>query len=59
MFISNFSIEQPVFVNLFMILIIIAGFFAFNRISKEELAEFMMTQLVVNDFLRRAVGIAN
>jgi putative NADH-flavin reductase len=29
------------------------------RISKEELAEFMMTQLVVNDFLRRAVGIAN
>lgn len=29
------------------------------RISKEELAEFMVAQLVSDEFLRRAVGIAN
>ncbi len=47
MSISKFSIEQPVFVNLFMALIIIAGFFAFNSISKEEFPEISLNAVSI------------
>ncbi len=47
MSISKFSIEQPVFVNLFMVLIIIAGLFAFNSISKEEFPEISLNAVSI------------
>ena len=42
MHISKFSIEQPILVNLSMILIIVAGFMAFRNISKEEFPEIAL-----------------
>ena len=47
MSIVGFSIRQPVMVNLFMILIIIAGLFAFNSISKEEFPEITLNAVSI------------
>jgi multidrug efflux pump len=47
MSIAKFSINQPVLVNLFMILIILAGIFAFNSISKEEFPEISLNAVSI------------
>ena len=47
MSIAKFSINQPVLVNLFMILIIIAGIFSFNSISKEEFPEISLNAVSI------------
>ena len=47
MSIPKFSIEQPVLVNLLMILVIIAGLFAFADISKEEFPEISLNGVTI------------
>jgi len=47
MSIAKFSIQQPVLVNLFMVLVIIAGLFAFNSISKEEFPEISLNAVTI------------
>ena len=47
MSISKFSIEQPVLVNLLMILVLIAGLFAFTNIPKEEFPEISLNGLTI------------
>lgn len=47
MFIPRFSIQQPILVNLSMILIIVAGLFAFQNISKEEFPEITLNGVTI------------
>jgi HAE1 family hydrophobic/amphiphilic exporter-1 len=47
MSIAKFSIQQPVLVNLFMVLVIMAGLFAFNSISKEEFPEISLNAVSI------------
>ncbi len=47
MHISKFSIEQPILVNLSMILIIVAGLMAFRNIPKEEFPEISLNGLSI------------
>ena len=47
MSIPKFSIQQSVLVNLFMLLIVIAGLFAFNGISKEEFPEISLNGVTI------------
>ena len=47
MHISKFSIDQPILVNLSMVLIIVAGIMAFRNISKEEFPEISLNGLSI------------
>lgn len=47
MSIPGFSIRQPVLVNLLMVLVIVAGLFAFNSISKEEFPEISLNSVAI------------
>ncbi len=47
MSIPDFSIRQSVLVNLFMILVVMAGLFAFNSISKEEFPEISLNGVTI------------
>lgn len=47
MHISKFSINQPILVNLSMLLIIVAGIMSFQRISKEEFPEISLNGLSI------------
>lgn len=47
MHISKFSINQPILVNLSMVLIIVAGIMAFRNISKEEFPEISLNGLSI------------
>ena len=52
MSIAKFSIQQPVLVNLFMVLVIMAGLFAFNSISKEEFPEISLNAVSITTTYR-------
>ena len=47
MSIPKFSIQQPILVNLFMIIIIAAGLFSFQNISKEEFPEIALNGVTI------------
>lgn len=54
MSIPKFAIEQPVLVNLSMILIVVAGFLTFDTIAKEEWSEVAINTIKVETTYRGA-----